>query len=71
MISLDCHSANLIYLITLVSTLLYLGETVQKSNERINGHKTGLEIPKNLDTVKFFVNILLLEFKMQSNIKFK
>ena len=46
-------------------------KTVQKSSERINGHKTGLEIPKNLDTVKFFVNILLLEFKMQPNIKFK
>ena len=51
--------------------LQYVGETVQKLNEGINGHKTGLDILQNMDTVKFFVSILLLEGVMEPNIKFK
>ena len=51
--------------------LQYVGETVQTLNEGINGHETGLDILQNMDTVKFFVSILLLEGVMEPNIKFK
>ena len=41
-ISLNCHTSNVIYLITCEQCFLqYVGETVQKLNERFNLHKTG------------------------------
>ena len=44
---LDCHSANVIYLITCSKCFLqYVGETAQKLNERFNLHITGFRHPK-------------------------
>ena len=44
---LDCHSANVIYLITCTKCYLqYVGETVQQLNERVNFHMSGLRHPK-------------------------
>ena len=44
---LNCHSSNLIYLITCSNCCLqYVGETVQKLNERFNFHKTGFRHPQ-------------------------
>ena len=46
-ISLNCHSSDVIYLITCEQCFLqYVGETVQKLNERFNLHKTGFRHPK-------------------------
>ena len=44
---IDCHSSNLIYLRTCSRcSLQYVGETVQKLNERLNWHKSGFRNPK-------------------------
>ena len=44
---IDCHSSNLIYLLTCSRcSLQYVGETVQKLNERLNWHKSGFRNPK-------------------------
>ena len=44
---LDCHTANVVYLITCTRCWLqYVGETVQKINERLNWHKSGFRNPK-------------------------
>ena len=44
---IDCHTANVIYLITCSRCQLqYVGETVQKINERINWHKSCFRHPK-------------------------
>ena len=67
---LDCHSAYIIYLIT-CSHLQHLEETVQKLNKRINGHMTGFRNPLKHGTVKFYVNMLLLECIKEPNIKSK
>ena len=43
---LNCHTSNVIYLITCNRCYLqYVGETAQKLNERINFHKTGFRHP--------------------------
>jgi len=43
---LNCHTPNVIYLITCNRCYLqYVGETAQKLNERINFHKTGFRHP--------------------------
>ena len=45
-IYLDCHSPNVIYLLTCNRChLQYVGETAQKLNERFNFHKTGFRHP--------------------------
>ena len=39
--NLHCHSRNIIYLLTCLScNVQYVGETVQRFNERMNGHRT-------------------------------
>ena len=43
---IDCHSANVIYLITCNNChLQYVGETVQKLNERFGWHRSGFKYP--------------------------
>ena len=44
---IDCHSSNVIYLITCNKCFLqYVGETAQQLNARFNGHRTGIKHPK-------------------------
>ena len=46
-ISLNCHSSNLIYLLTCLTCYLqYVGETVQQINERFGIHNTGFRKPE-------------------------
>ena len=43
---IDCHSANVIYLITCSKCKLqYVGETIQQLNKRFNWHKSGFRDP--------------------------
>ena len=50
---INCHSANLIYLLTCDSCgLQYVGETVQKLSKRFAGHRSGLKMPDKYGTCK-------------------
>ena len=45
-VGVDCHRSNVIYLITCNKCYRqYIDQTVQKLNERFNGHRTGFEHP--------------------------
>ena len=49
----DCNSANVIYLITCNnSSLQYVGETVQKINDRFTTHRQGIKSPEKYGTCK-------------------
>ena len=44
---INCHSSNVVYLITCDNCFIqYVGETVQKINKRFNWHRTGLKNPE-------------------------
>ena len=52
-IYIDCHSANVIYLITCNNcSLQYAGETVQKLNNRFTMHRTGIKSPEKHGTCR-------------------
>ena len=54
---INCHSSNVIYLITCNDChLQYVGETVQKLNERFAGHTIGLNKPDKYGFCKILSN---------------
>ena len=56
-IYVDCHSANLIYLLTCMKCgLQYVGETVQQLNARFTMHRTGIKMPEKHGTCKILSN---------------
>ena len=49
----DCHSSNLIYLLTCLKCgLQYVGETVQQLNARFTMHRSGIKMPEKHGTCK-------------------
>ena len=55
-IYVNCHSPNVIYIITCDTCgLQYVGETVQKLNSRFTGHRAGIKNPKH-GTCKILAN---------------
>ena len=47
---INCHSSNLVYLLTCDNCgLQYVGETVQKLSERFSGQRAGLKMPEEWD----------------------
>ena len=52
-IYVNCHSRNVIYLLTCSTCgLQYVGETSQKLNERFSGHRSGIRNPQKYGTCK-------------------
>ena len=50
---LNCHSSNLVYLLSCSTCgLQYVGETVQNLSTRFNGHRIGLKTPQKYGTCK-------------------
>ena len=50
---IDCNTPNVIYLITCNNcSLQYVGETVQRLNERFTGHRQGMKSPEKHGTCK-------------------
>ena len=53
----DCHSSNLIYLLTCSTCgFQYVGETVQQLNARFTGHRAGIKQPDKHGTCKILSN---------------
>ena len=49
----DCHSSNVIYLLTCSTCgLQYIGETAQQLNARFTGHRSGIKQPDKYGTCK-------------------
>ena len=54
---IDCHSANVVYLITCANCgLQYVGETVKRLNERFTSHRAGIKNPEKHGTCKILSN---------------
>ena len=54
---IDCNSANVIYLITCSNcNLQYVGETVQRLNQRFNKHRQGIKSPQKYGTCRILSN---------------
>ena len=50
---LNCHSTNVVYLLTCSTCgLQYVGETVQPLSSRFSGHRTGIKSPNKYGTCK-------------------
>ena len=56
-IDIDCHSSNVVYLITCNNCKLqYVGETCQKLNKRFNWHNSGFKYPNKYGFCKILNN---------------
>lgn len=72
---LNCHSTNLIYLLTCATYgLQYVGETVQTLSSRFSGHRSGIKDPNKYGKCKILSNyfnagILIILFRFLKRLK--